>query len=60
MTERVENIGFDSSLEKNMNIMTKREKNSSLHMQNLFKVCHGPACENNQIFQTLQIMEKNF
>jgi len=58
MTERVENIGFDSSLRKNMDIMTERVKIFQSPYANLFKVCHRPACENYQIFQTPEIMEK--
>jgi len=45
MTERVKNIEFDSSLQKNMNIMTERVRSFQSPYKTLFKVCHGTACE---------------
>ena len=46
MTERVKNIGFDSLLQKNTKIMIERVKIFQSPSETLFKVCHGPACEN--------------
>ena len=49
MTEKMKNMGFDSddsSLRKNMNIMTERVKIFQSPYANLFKVCPRPACEN--------------
>jgi len=46
MTERAKSVGFVVMIQKDMNILTEKVKIFQSPYETLFKVCHGPACEN--------------